>query len=123
MKAINQSNDKRLRHLLEKIQEIKRINIGDISVLAGYKRENYLSERLSSNEISNKVVDAVERLYERAKLDASVLNVTKKQEDMVPASEHIAALNEVIRLQRELLESKQPSKNQSVPSEKIRKVN
>ena len=68
------SNKEILKNLLEKIQEIKRINIGQISILAGYVSENYLSERMSRGEISDKCIKAVNSVYEKAKNNPAYLD-------------------------------------------------
>jgi uncharacterized linocin/CFP29 family protein len=73
------SNKEKLKGLLDKIQEIKRINKSSISILAGYESGNYISERMSVNDVSDDLVKAVNSLYLRAKNDPSILiNVNKE---------------------------------------------
>lgn len=67
------SNKKILQDLLNKIQEIRNVGIGKISLLAGYTNENYLSERLSKGEISDKVIKNVTVLYNKAVKNPEIL--------------------------------------------------
>jgi hypothetical protein len=67
-------NKQILQDLLNKIQEIRNIGKGKISLLAGYKRENYISERLSKGEISEKVIKKITALYNKAVQNPEILS-------------------------------------------------
>lgn len=73
-------NKERLKDLLDKIQEIKRINKSSISILAGYESGNYISERMSANEVSDDLLKAVNALYQKAKVDSSILRNINKED-------------------------------------------
>lgn len=76
-----ESNKNKLQDLLDKIQEIKSLPIGKISILSGYSSENYLSERMSAGSVSDKVIKKVTALYEKAKKDPSILTEKRNKED------------------------------------------
>ncbi|HXS59007.1 MAG TPA: hypothetical protein VN726_22945 [Hanamia sp.] len=69
------SNKEILDDLIKKIQEIKRITQGKISLLAGYETENYLSEAKSTNNVTDNIIRAVNSLYKKAKENPDVLIV------------------------------------------------
>jgi hypothetical protein len=69
------SNAQILQELIDKIKEIKRITQGKISLLAGYGTENYLAEAKSSNNVTDSIIKSVRLLYEKAKVDPTVLNL------------------------------------------------
>lgn len=77
------TNRKKLQEIIERIQEIKRITIGRISILCGYKRENYLSERMSSGDISENVIKAVSALYDKAKANSDILDEVSSEKNVV----------------------------------------
>ena len=74
MKAKPLSNKEVLQELIDKIKEIKRITQGRISLLAGYESENYLSEAKSTNSVTDNIVKSVRLLYEKARVNPSVLD-------------------------------------------------
>lgn len=67
------SNKEILQDLIDKIKEIKRITQGQISLLAGYESENYLSEAKSTDCVTDNIIKSVKSLYERAKANPDIL--------------------------------------------------
>lgn len=74
MAGKKRSNKEILKELIDKIQEIKRISQGRISVLSGYETENYLSEAKSTNKVTDNIIKAVSALYEKAKINPKILD-------------------------------------------------
>lgn len=78
MKTVKRNeNFDKLKDLLKKIQAIKRITQGKISILAGYETENYLSEVKSTGNISDNIIERLEMLYERAQKNPDILKADK----------------------------------------------
>lgn len=70
-------NEEKFKDLLKKIKGIQRITQGRISILAGYKTENYLSEAKSNGNITDDIIENLEILYEKAKNNPNILKADR----------------------------------------------